>query len=110
MALMFAICSAQPNWMPKKPKLMFQICQKLRCGFCAEPALDVDGPKPPTRHLPGGAASLLDEEDLAAKRFEVEGHALAVDLSCGLRSVQEIGDRSAPGRRGDRDGLLHRFA
>ena len=25
MALMFAICSAQPNWMPRNPKLMFQI-------------------------------------------------------------------------------------
>src|SRR5262249_60485301 len=27
---MLAICSAQPNWIPRKPKLMFQICQKLR--------------------------------------------------------------------------------
>ena len=34
MALMLAIWSAQPNWMPRKPKLMFQICQKLRGGFC----------------------------------------------------------------------------
>src|SRR6266545_3509496 len=33
MALMFAICSPQPNWMPRKPKLMFQICQKLRRGL-----------------------------------------------------------------------------
>ncbi len=24
MALMFAICSAQPNWIPRNPKLMFQ--------------------------------------------------------------------------------------
>src|SRR5262249_53666254 len=32
---MFAIWSPQPNWIPKKPKLMFQICQKLNCGgFC----------------------------------------------------------------------------
>src|ERR1035437_1292557 len=30
MALMFAICKPQPNWMPRKPKLMFQICQKER--------------------------------------------------------------------------------
>src|SRR5262245_42969352 len=30
---MFAIWSAHPNWMPRKPKLMFQICQKLRRGF-----------------------------------------------------------------------------
>ena len=34
MALMLAICSPQPNWMPRKPKLMFQICQKLFGGFC----------------------------------------------------------------------------
>ena len=30
---MLAICSAQPNWMPRKPKVMFQICQKLSGGF-----------------------------------------------------------------------------
>jgi hypothetical protein len=33
MALMFAICNPQPNWMPKKPKLMFQICQNVRGGL-----------------------------------------------------------------------------
>src|SRR3954454_14903028 len=33
MADMFPICSPQPNWMPKNPKLMFQICQKLRRGL-----------------------------------------------------------------------------
>ena len=33
MALMLAICRPQPNWMPRKPKLMFQICQKLRSGL-----------------------------------------------------------------------------
>jgi hypothetical protein len=33
MALMFAICNPQPNWMPKKPKLRFQICQNERDGF-----------------------------------------------------------------------------
>src|SRR5450759_4426499 len=36
MGLMFAICKPQPNWMPRKPKLMFQICQKERRGFCME--------------------------------------------------------------------------
>src|ERR1035438_1349772 len=34
MALILAICNPQPNWMPKNPKLMFQICQKLSRGFC----------------------------------------------------------------------------
>ena len=33
MADMLPICRPQPNWMPKKPKLMFQICQKLKRGF-----------------------------------------------------------------------------
>ena len=26
-------CSAKPNWMPRKPKDMFQICQKDRRGL-----------------------------------------------------------------------------
>jgi hypothetical protein len=26
--------SAKPNWIPRKPKLMFQICQNVRVGFC----------------------------------------------------------------------------
>jgi hypothetical protein len=36
MRLTFAFCSANPNWMPRNPKHMFQICQKLRAGclFC----------------------------------------------------------------------------
>ncbi len=39
---MFAICNPQPNWMPRKPKLMFQICQKVRGGLSMDfPADDV---------------------------------------------------------------------
>src|SRR6185312_1837752 len=30
---MLAICRAQPNWMPRKPKLIFHICQKLSLGL-----------------------------------------------------------------------------
>jgi hypothetical protein len=33
MALMFAICSPQPNWIPRKPKLIFQICQNVFGGL-----------------------------------------------------------------------------
>src|SRR5206468_8705220 len=33
MALMFAIWSPQPNWIPRKPKLMFQICQNESGGL-----------------------------------------------------------------------------
>src|SRR5215468_10579646 len=39
MRLTFAFCSAKPNWMPMKPKHMFQICQKLRRGFMVESPL-----------------------------------------------------------------------
>src|SRR5713101_3795164 len=38
MALMFAIWSPQPNWMPRKPKLMFQICQKPSRGLSMGPS------------------------------------------------------------------------
>src|SRR5512145_2072881 len=33
MALMFAICSPQPNWMPKKPNDMFSSAKKPRRGL-----------------------------------------------------------------------------
>ena len=33
MRLVLAFCSAKPNWMPKKPKLMFHNCQNDRRGF-----------------------------------------------------------------------------
>jgi hypothetical protein len=36
--LVLAFCKAKPNCMPIKPKLMFQICQKLRRGR----AIDVE--------------------------------------------------------------------
>ena len=32
MRLTFAFCSAKPNWIPRNPKHMFQICQKLSAG------------------------------------------------------------------------------
>jgi hypothetical protein len=31
--LVLAFCSAKPNWMPKKPKLMFHSCQNDRRGL-----------------------------------------------------------------------------
>src|ERR1039457_2123399 len=40
MALMFAICNPQPNWMPRKPKLMFQICQNVRGGLSMDSPTD----------------------------------------------------------------------
>ena len=37
MALMFAIWSAQPNWMPRNPKLMFQIVRNRVGDVCIVP-------------------------------------------------------------------------
>src|SRR5688572_26156238 len=33
MRLTFAFCNAKPTWIPRKPKLMFQICQNPSAGF-----------------------------------------------------------------------------
>jgi len=33
MRLVLVFCSAKPNWMPKKPKLMFHNCQKVSRGL-----------------------------------------------------------------------------
>src|SRR5260370_31313828 len=33
MALMLCICNPQPTWIPKNPKLMFQICQNRSRGL-----------------------------------------------------------------------------
>ena len=33
MRLTLAFCSAKPNWMPRKPKHMFQICQNESVGL-----------------------------------------------------------------------------
>jgi hypothetical protein len=32
MRLTLAFCSAKPNWIPRNPKHMFQICQKPSAG------------------------------------------------------------------------------
>ena len=33
MRLTFAFCRAKPNWIPRNPKDMFQICQKPSFGL-----------------------------------------------------------------------------
>ena len=33
MRLTFEFCSWNPNWIPRNPKHMFQICQNETCGF-----------------------------------------------------------------------------
>ena len=32
--LTLEFCRAKPNWIPRNPKLMFQICQNVSGGFC----------------------------------------------------------------------------
>ena len=39
MRLTLAFCSAKPNWMPRKPKHMFQICQKRQLRFAVHAML-----------------------------------------------------------------------
>src|SRR6478672_2795290 len=84
---MLAICSAQPNWMPRKPKHMFQICQKLS---------GVRGPSPAI------SPPLLDEQDLPLVRAEGNGQP---SRRAGLAEAllrEEVRDR--PIRRRDPDG------
>src|ERR1041385_3666391 len=40
MPLMLPSCNCQPNWMPRNPKLMFQICQKLKRGLFMKDSFD----------------------------------------------------------------------
>src|SRR5450631_2028784 len=61
MALMFAICNPQPNWMPRKPKLMFQICQNVRGG------LSMDTPDDSLAIVKGDQCS-KSRAELAAQR------------------------------------------
>src|SRR5262245_44210850 len=88
MALMLAICSAQPNWIPRKPKLMFQICQKLRCGFAPPPTLIFET-----------SWRLLDEQGLALVGIEGQLQLCARPQRAERLVVDEVSDRAA-GRRG----------
>src|ERR1700741_5375762 len=81
---MLAFCSAQPNWMPRKPKHMFQICQKV-CGG-----------RGPTTAI---SLPLLDEQDLPLVRAEGNGQVpRRAELAEALLR-EEVGDRPV-GRRG----------
>ena len=55
MRLTLAFCSAKPNWMPRKPKHMFQICQNESCGLRA---LGFEAIGDPSLHV-GVARSVL---------------------------------------------------
>src|SRR5262245_55691479 len=86
MALMLAICRAQPNWMPRKPKHAFQICQKLISdSFDDEGSPFVWGQG--KRQLPGSvhlACDLLldDVRDLNASSRVLDGDGLANGRPC----------------------------
>src|ERR1035438_8725011 len=67
MALMFAICRPQPNWIPKNPKLMFQICQKLSSGL--RNSVPRDAPAPPASFLTPGIS-------VVAPILNPPGHAI----------------------------------
>src|SRR5438093_516789 len=109
MALTLAICSAQPNWMPRKPKLMFQICQKLSCDlwmplalpFMSGPPLGVLGP----RH--NSSSRLLDEQNLSFMGTDCEMQPPICPQRAERLLLEEVRDHAA-GRRGlDGHRLVH---
>src|SRR5215217_2468688 len=86
MPLMLASCNPHPNWMPMNPKLMFQICQKLRRGFSA-------------MRLSSGLSRVdvdVFEHDVAVERERVQQR---------LRHVRDV-DEAGPGLC-VRGGVLH---
>ena len=63
---MFAICNPQPNWIPKKPKLMFQICQNVRDGLsikCSYQLLSTAN-RPVRRHAKLAGSSSAEESGM----------------------------------------------
>src|SRR5213080_4528198 len=96
MALTLAICSAQPNWMPRKPKLMFQICQKLRCDLSTPLALPfMSGP--PLGLL--GPRQLLDEQNLSFMGTDCEMQPPICTQRAERLLFEKVRDHAA-GRRG----------
>src|SRR6185503_10787399 len=98
MALMFAIWRPQPNWMPRNPKLMFQICQKPSLGF------SMGGP-PFARILPHafqrggeGLGGVAIGESESAREVAVAGVASQVDTLRGIETVPLDEDDAEPGQ------------
>src|SRR5262249_37158412 len=96
------ICRAQPNWMPRKPKLMFQICQKLSGFSVFSRLLDDDGSSfvwTQRQRQPPGSVDLagrllLDQvPDLIASSRALDGHG----LTNGRTREVEGGDLDSPG-------------
>src|SRR5215469_15525445 len=98
MALMFAICRPQPNWMPRKPKLMFQICQKLRCGFMIGKLSSLRS----YIELTAGMHSLMYVPQPAQDRTDTRGHPLTnvdaafAQLPCSLALELSKGSGGGP--------------
>src|ERR1051326_6166714 len=82
MGLMLAICKPQPNWMPRKPKLMFQICQKLRCGFCMVVA---------DSRVEANETSSINHPDLPTTGKAISKHEYAVEKAVGVMECWKIG-------------------
>src|SRR6266700_1671353 len=89
MALMLAICSAQPNWMPRKPKLMFQICEKLRGGRGPSPVSS----GPPRDYLMGRTCPSCGPSARRSRATEVDGG----DLGAGAAGKSVDHDDQTPG-------------
>src|SRR5437870_12763913 len=96
MALMFASWSPQPNWMPRNPKLMFQICQKASLG------LSISDP-PFARILPHGIRCRSEDlrgvairEAESAGERAIAGVASDGDAARGIQAVPLDQDHAEP--------------
>nr|GFB83762.1 hypothetical protein [Tanacetum cinerariifolium] len=76
MRLMLPFCSAKPNWIPRKPKLMFQICQKLSRGLARMLGLSMVMPEP-----------AIEER---RERWEYDALKRYVERRLGLAAVEQV--------------------
>src|ERR1035437_5603307 len=100
MALMLAICRPQPNWMPKNPKLMFQICQNLSCSFCM-------GGDSQTVRLRRNTEPIHHSRPVEANHF-AGGKERKGAVEWGSNGVKETCANAVPPRLQRRSWLAHR--
>src|ERR1700733_1422844 len=92
MALMFAICNPQPNCMPRKPKLMFQICQKVRGGLSINSLAELSAGNFSCRCTSPWATLLPIVQRETNRISEVPRlHHLAVFVELEMQFVQQYG-------------------
>src|SRR5690606_28337790 len=94
MRLTFAFCSAKPNWIPRNPKHMFQICQNDSCGLLAMRTLLPVCVVRIVTGLPAAVLAARRQAEAAHGPAETTLHALFSGLSCRRQAL----DPSRPTR------------